>query len=94
LPELQQRYQSLKVGDFIILYWVDIVGHDSAWVSKKEAKEMKPLEMVTAARVVSKTKTHITIASTWCTSDPDTWGNLNCIPFGVIKKISRDKWRK
>lgn len=94
MQQLQQEYQLVKVGDFIILKWVDIVGNDAAWVSKKEAREMRPLEMVTVGRVVSKTKTHITIAGTWSDADPDTWGNLNCIPFGVLKTISREKWKR
>jgi hypothetical protein len=91
MPRLQQgdTKDLIRVGDIVILRWQDIIGHDSAWISREEVKEMKPLEMTSVGRVVSKTRHHITIAGTWSTDDPDTWGNCNCIPTGVVLEIRK-----
>ena len=87
----------IRVGDIVILRWQDIIGHDSPWSSKEEAKKMKPLEMTSVGKVVSKTRHHVTIAGTWAKHAPDTWGNCNCIPTGVvleIRKVERCKAKK
>jgi hypothetical protein len=46
MPRLQQgdTKDLIRVGDIVILRWQDIIGHDSAWISREEVKEMKPLE--------------------------------------------------
>ena len=91
MPGLQQTNpeEVIRVGDIVMLRWLDIIGHDSAWLSKEEAKKMEPLEMTSVGKVVSKTRHHVTIAGTWAKSDPDTWGNCNCIPIGVVQEIRK-----
>jgi len=79
----------VKSGDIVVLRWRDILGHDGAWATKDEVKGMKPLEMTTVGRLVSRTRRHVTIAGTWAKNDPDTWGNVNCIPAEAVIELER-----
>ncbi len=82
-------YELIKVGDIVQLCWLDILGHESPWITNEEAKKMKPMEMTSMGKVVSKTRKYITIAGTWSKQDPDTWGNCNSIPVGVVQEIRK-----
>lgn len=74
-------------SDWVVVHWLDIVGLEHPWVSAEEASELRPAAMTTVGRLLVEEPGYIVIAST-IESDGDLqFGNVNCIPRGVIGSI-------
>ena len=78
----------VKIGDLVIVSWEDASGV-SEWLTHEEAMEYKPSPTNTVGWIISKEKTHITLA---CTINLDQiaksdYSELVCLPIGMITKI-------
>ena len=75
------------MGDWLVVYWGDIVGVEDPWITGAEAAALEPARMITAGWLVKDTEDFLVIASTLEDAEDGHLGNVNCIPKGVIRKI-------
>lgn len=71
----------------VLVHWLDILGEDDAWSSSEDVYDLKPAEISTVGRIVFQTDDYIVVVSSWDHSG-DHFGNVNCIPRGVIRTIT------
>jgi hypothetical protein len=71
---------------WVFVQWVDIAACEHPWISKEDAKALKPATMQTAGAVVVDGKDHMVLAGT-VEADESSYGNVNAIPKGVILSV-------
>lgn len=73
----------------VMVKWLDIIGEDhNPWSTIEEIKALKPAPITTIGKVVEDNDEFLTVVSSWDESS-DTFGNINCIPKGVIREICK-----
>lgn len=73
----------------IMVKWLDILGEDqSPWSTLDEAKELKPAPITSIGKLLEDNDEYLTIAASW-DDESELVGNVNCIPKGVIREVSR-----
>jgi hypothetical protein len=68
----------------VLIEWLDIVGVDSAWLSRDDLESLEPTLMVTAGWVLKETEEFLVIAGTLEVGGDLQVGNVNCIPKSVV----------
>ena len=70
----------------VVVVWLDIIGVDQAWGTSDDLKALEPVAITTVGRLVEENEEYIIVASSWDASG-ESFGNVNCIPVGVIQKM-------
>lgn len=81
----------MTMNKIVIIEWIDSVEYEDAeWKTQEEADSLEPMRIKSAGILIKDEKSHITIASSINTSDPEniTYGGLLTIPSSVIVKRS------
>ena len=68
----------------VLVEWLDIVGVDSAWLSRDDLEALEPTLMVTTGWVLKETSEFLVIAGTMEVGGELLVGNVNCIPKAVV----------
>ena len=69
--------------------WLDIQSWQETWAELEEAKDLKPLQMVSHGYILSDETSHIVLAGT-ASSCWTCFGDLNAIPRGCIVSITSE----
>ena len=70
----------------VLVKWIDISSFDGPWMTKAEAKELKPIHMETLGWIIHETEEYIIVVST-LDNENDSVGNVNCLPRTLITDI-------
>ena len=77
-----------NVHQLVLIEWLDITSNEQPWMDEEEVKKLIPLSIVTVGRLIEENDSSITVAASWGEDDGELfWGNVNCIPRGVIKSV-------
>ena len=68
----------------VLIEWLDIVGVDSAWLSRDDLESLEPTLMATTGWVLKETSEFLVIAGTLEVGGELQVGNVNCIPKSVV----------
>jgi hypothetical protein len=78
----------VKKGQWVAVFWEDIVGVERPWLSSEEALQVTPAPMVTLGVLLSRSKECVVVASTLELSQEDPHvGSVCCIPTGAIQSL-------
>tara|TARA_R110002051_G_C8414103_1_gene450635 strand:- start:39 stop:308 length:270 start_codon:yes stop_codon:yes gene_type:complete len=72
----------------VLIEWQDIVGIERPWLDTEEVLELQPSSMVSVGVIVNQNENFVTLAGTWESGDERQFGNVTCIPRGVIQSLT------
>ena len=72
----------------VLIKWQDIIGIERPWLDPEEVLELRPASMVSVGVLLNQNEDFVTLAGTWESRDEPPFGNVNCIPRGVIQSLT------